>query len=440
MTFRIRSRMVQMMLIFITAVGLAGCGSSEEPKTASVTFAVISDPHLHDSTLLGSNGADFAAYLEQDTKLLAESSEILSAAVADLKSSAADFIIISGDLTKDGERVNHQAMANQLAGLAAVGKKVFVIPGNHDIDNPQAVSYLTSPPTPVATVSPAEFRQIYADFGYTDAISTDPNSLSYIAEPVPGLWLFAIDSCQYAANLNQAASTVAGALSPATLTWILDRLKDARTQGKISIAMMHHGSIEHLTGQSLYYPEYLLNNWQSAVQQLAESGLHLIFTGHFHATDVTRKDFDSSSLYDIETGSLITYPLSYRTVEMDLKTRSVAIQTRRVSAITSRPTDLQQYVFATFQSSYTALARKTLSQQPYSLTDPTLSTVSGRIASGMMAHFAGNESPDMSTVLIITAMQGSMDPATQEFGSVLSSLWTDLPPGDTEVSFSFTAE
>ena len=80
-------------------------------NAASTQFAVFSDPHLYDPAL-GVTSPEFQAYLAQDRKLLAESSEILTSVMDDLKSKPLDFVMIAGDLTKDGERVNHELMAS----------------------------------------------------------------------------------------------------------------------------------------------------------------------------------------------------------------------------------------------------------------------------------------------------------------------------------------
>jgi 3',5'-cyclic AMP phosphodiesterase CpdA len=57
----------------------------------SARFAVLSDPHLHDAAALGASGPEFEAYVAQDRKMIAESAEILDAAVADLKAASLDF-------------------------------------------------------------------------------------------------------------------------------------------------------------------------------------------------------------------------------------------------------------------------------------------------------------------------------------------------------------
>ena len=166
------------------------------PETA---FVVITDPHVYDSSL-GVTGSAFQAYLDRDRKLLRESVEIFETAVAAAAEEAADFVIVCGDMTKDGERVNHLLAAETLGRLTRAGKKVFVVPGNHDVANGEAVRFIGDRTEPVPTVSPEAFVDIYGDYGYKAALDRDPTSLSYLAEPVPGLWLLAVDSCKWRLN------------------------------------------------------------------------------------------------------------------------------------------------------------------------------------------------------------------------------------------------
>jgi len=43
-----------------------------------------------------------------------------------------------------------------------------------------------------------------------------------------------------------------------------------------------------------------------------KAGIRLIFTGHYHANDIVEFTNDGKTLYDIQTGSLVTPPYSYR--------------------------------------------------------------------------------------------------------------------------------
>ena len=403
---------------------------------AVAKFAVFSDPHLYDGTTLGASSPEFAQYVAQDRKMISDSNEILTSVITDLNTRPLDFVLVTGDLTKDGELADHQLMATKLGVLKAAGKKVFVIPGNHDINNPDALSFLNSPPVPVPTVTPAEFAQIYADFGYSTALYRDPNSLSYIAEPVAGVWLFALDSCRYANNLNQGYPTTAGSLSSATQSWILDHLAAAKALGKKVIGMEHHGILEHFTGQSVSFPDYVLQDWQNVAKKLSDNGLNVMFTGHYHANDVTLRDFTTSVLHDVETGSTVTSPSPYRTVDFDVTNKTLAIQTQHVTNTASHPSDFAAYAQDYLQTGMTGIVGYQLSHAPYNLTGPALSYITGLVVPAFMAHYAGDESPDPTTKATYMGMMGSSDPITKGLGQSLYALWTDLLPADNNLTIT----
>ena len=122
------------VLLLATALACGGHNQdSSKVPVGKASFAVMSDTHVHDTATLGASGAEFEAYLAQDRKMIVESQETLDATLTDLKTQKLDFLLITGDLTKDGEKVNHQLMASKLAQVRALGTKVFVIPGNHDV-------------------------------------------------------------------------------------------------------------------------------------------------------------------------------------------------------------------------------------------------------------------------------------------------------------------
>ena len=207
-----RSRLAGLRLLVLVAVliSTAVVGSAaDQPTYPPAQFAVISDLHIFD-TSLGSEGPLFEEYLNSDRKLLIESIEILEAVVERLRTEDLDFVIVSGDLTKDGELLNHQRCASILSALLEDGTKVYVVPGNHDILNGHAVMFEQDTTQPVPTVTPAEFAEIYKEMGYGEAIRRDSASLSYVVEPLPGLWIVAMDACRYRDNRADRPPVVDG--------------------------------------------------------------------------------------------------------------------------------------------------------------------------------------------------------------------------------------
>jgi hypothetical protein len=77
--------------------------------------------------------------------------------------------------------------------------------------------------------------------------------------------------------------------------------------------MIHHNVIEHLPDQ-LRHPigkRYILENSPQLLAVLRRYGVKLVFTGHLHIQDVAY----SQGVYDITTGSLVSYPHPYRVLE-----------------------------------------------------------------------------------------------------------------------------
>jgi hypothetical protein len=155
-----------------------------------------------------------------------------------------------------------------------------------------------------------------------------------------------------------------------------------------------------------------------------------MFTGHYHANDITSRDFQTSTLYDIETGSTVTAPCPYRTVDFNLDSNSLAIETSYVTSIASHPSDFASYAQIYLRSGMTGIVGYQLSEAPYNLTEPVLSQVTNLLVSAFVAHYAGDETPDLVTRAIYLAMMQSTDAVTRSLGQALYALWTDLPPAD----------
>ncbi len=200
-----------------------------------------------DPSLLKNNasaGAAFQAYLDADPKLIEFSDPIFRTVITQLKSENPDILLIPGDLTKDGEKMSHHTMALLLKQLTDAHIKVYVVPGNHDVNNPESASYDGDKATPAPSISASEFSSIYSSFGYGDAIARDPNSLSYINQLYPGLWLLGLDDCEYEDNKDIAI--VAGRIKPETMKWALGWMQEAKRRHITVFGMMHHNIIEHV--------------------------------------------------------------------------------------------------------------------------------------------------------------------------------------------------
>lgn len=363
--------------------------------------------------------------------MILESDAILRALIAAVEAENPQAILVPGDLTKDGERSSHDIIAAYLRRMQAGGRRVFVVPGNHDIENGGAARYANDVVTPVPTISAAEFVGIYGDMGYDAALVRDPASLSYVAEIVPGLWLLALDSCVY--GNEPGSGTTAGRLTDPTKTWVAAQLSLAESQGSRVIAMMHHGLVEHFANQAVAFPEYLVADRDAVAALLSNGGVGAIFTGHFHANDVTKglPSGAAKSIYDIETGSTVTYPSPYRIV--DVSGDTLTVTTKRVLAIDydlEGAADFQAYARDRLHEGAATSLSTMLEKPPYSIPADTATRISPWLADAFVAHYAGDEVMPPGVPGEVQTLISSGSGVQVLAGAMLMSVWTDLPPAD----------
>jgi 3',5'-cyclic AMP phosphodiesterase CpdA len=363
--------------------------TSSFPDYPEMKFIVFSDPHYFDSAL-SSEGKAFQAYLDRDRKLLRESRLLLEEVVTFIEKSDADFVLIPGDLTKDGEQLNHLKMAEYLSRISASGKKAFVVPGNHDVNVPDAYKYIGDNKERVPTINRDEFADIYSLYGYGDAILRDENSLSYVAEPVEGLWLLGLDACRYNENPAEGHPITGGKFSKETMVWIENVLKEAGKQNKSIMAMMHHGVLEHYKKQKKHFGEYVVDNFKKVSALLARHGVKMVFTGHYHAQDITMKQFANGNfILDIQTGSLVTYPCPYRVVTVS-PDQMLNIESHFITSIPGNP-DFAAYSRKYVHSGISGIAANTLVGMKVDSTEAW--SLSGQVADAFISHYAGDEVP-----------------------------------------------
>ncbi len=124
------------------------------------------------------------------------------------------------------------------------------------------------------------------------------------------------------------------------MAWIHEKMAEANENSIIVLAMMHYSIIEHYTGQDKL--EKLIKNSQGNAIALMNAGIRVIFTGHYHANDIVEFTNDRKTLYDVQTGSLVT-PLSpYRIMKLD--DNFINIETRNVTEIDAEMPEGKDFV------------------------------------------------------------------------------------------------
>ncbi len=343
---RLLSLLLAVVLVFtLTVPALA----AEKPQDMNLRIAVMSDLHYLSPDMIADT-EDFEHAFNSDRKLLKESSSVLHEMLERVRADKPDILLVSGDLTKDGEQECHAALAKQLQQLQqdVPGLKIYVINGNHDIRNYNAKNFNTpdGKAVPATRTHPEDFKRIY-DFVYSDptviatftpAAGNEAGSLSYVARPVEGLTIVAMDTCRYSKE-NTSNGTdeheTSGAISADLEKWVIEQTAAAKARGDLVIGLEHHGLVPHFDVEPTILPMYLVNGYERIAQEYADAGMSAVFTGHMHAVDIAAMTTKAgNTFYDIETGSALTYPCPIRFV--DLRRSTVGGETNTYMSVSTK--------------------------------------------------------------------------------------------------------
>jgi predicted phosphodiesterase len=405
-------------------------GNAAKAEYPDIKFAVMSDLHAYDHSL-GTSGSAFDKVMLSDRKLLLDSFDLINLAINDILGSDVEMVLVPGDLTKDAELINHTLLVVELQRLVDAGIKVFVVPGNHDYNNPIAEGYDGDNTYPVPDVSAAEFAAMYANMGYGNAISRDADSLSYFTEAKPGLWILGIDFCRSDENVPGGYPAIGGRLKESTMLWMADMLERAVNENVAVIALAHHGVVEHWNGQAKLHPNYLVADYKHVGKFLASYNVRVVFTGHYHAQDIVFAEFDNGKfIYDIETGSIVTYPCPIR--YLDLRNGVLDVKTDTIIYRLHPGTDFAENAKAFVKQTVYLEAFNTL--KGYYVSDKDSDIIANAVGDAFVAHYYGDEvtseRPELDKSKL--GLWGRIVLAIQQY--VLDGLWVDLPPGDNNVT------
>lgn len=249
---------------------------TEEPKEEYKlpSIVVASDVHYYSPDLTDYGQAFWTMAEGDDGKVVNYIPELMDAFTEEMEKQKPSAVILSGDLTLNGEKAGHEALAEKLRIMEEKGVKVLVIPGNHDINNYNSASYMGEDREPSDIVTPQEFYDIYHTFGYDQARNRDEDSLSYVYELDDKNWLLMLDSAQY-----EPVNKVGGRIKEETLVWMKDRLEEAKALGVTVVTVAHH----NLLKESSRYPvDCTLENSQEVVELLEAYRVPLYISGHLH--------------------------------------------------------------------------------------------------------------------------------------------------------------
>lgn len=271
-------------------------------------FYLVTDTHYFEPSL-GASGNAYDEYMKREQYYMAESSDIVKAVFADIADDKeTEYVIIPGDLSKNGEIESHKSFIKELYKLKDAGKKIFVITAGHDY-NEKSRAFANDECIEVEGTPFGMLPEMYKDFGYSQALAVDDQSLSYVAELYEGLRLLAIN-CDGEGNPK-------GMVDERLTEWMRIQLDDAKNVGCEVIAICHYPVIPPVPVFDLV-GDAKLKNWRETASFLADNGVKLILTGHMHIQSINKFTSENgNTLVDVCTSCLTGSPAKYRKISFD---------------------------------------------------------------------------------------------------------------------------
>ncbi len=268
---------------------LVGCNQIDLSKAEhkdSITIVTASDPHYYSASLTD-YGVGFLTITEKgDGKLLSNSDLLIDALIQKAIDSQADYLLLTGDLTFNGELASHEDLSKKLKTCEEKGIEVFVIPGNHDLNSIFSRQFFEDKYYSCDTIDEAKFKEIYHDFGYSDTYMDD-ETLSYMAPLSDDVWLLSLDCNGYKQYEG---------VSDHLLDFVDDCLKMAEEKNAKVITMSHENILVH----NDYFSSYAMRDHQKLFDLLNDYQIPLNLSGHMHI----QHSKDENGMLEIAQSSL----------------------------------------------------------------------------------------------------------------------------------------
>lgn len=290
-------------------------------KNNTLEINVLSDIHYY-AEGTGISGKAYERALMKSQKLLKGSAAVLADCFDRLaRDEGTDIVLISGDLTNNGETQSHAEVTELFRSLKARGKRVYAITATHDYKKDGfAPGYDGDRAVRVPALKREQLFELYREFGPDEAIAVHEKSMSYIVQLADGYRLFALNDDS---NLDGASG-----FSDECFDWITRQVEAAKRDGQFIIAMTHHPIIAPSPFYAAVGKGDMMGGWQYRREQLADMGVNFMLTGHTHIQNISYIFSKKGNVFfDISAASPIGYPGTYRKIVCDRDSNTLSVDT-----------------------------------------------------------------------------------------------------------------
>ena len=286
---------IRLAAVLLAVLCLAGTAASASAETK---LMVVSDPHYMDPSLYRGSELFLSVLRRGDGKLTQYGEDLLSALYRQVLEEKPDLLLVTGDLTFNGEKASHLALADWFRTVEAAGVPVRVIPGNHDINTAGPVGFSGNAYYRTEPVTPDEFASIYEGF----LESPGDAGFSYVVQVSSRLRVVMTDVSWY----RDGAQTF-GLFTSSHEAWLEAVLAEAAEAGAQVVTATHHSLLPHT---EFSRENFLMFRSERMAALAARYGVRLNLSGHLHIQHIARE----GSLADAALGAFCVWPHRYAVV------------------------------------------------------------------------------------------------------------------------------
>jgi len=220
-----------------------------------------------------------------------------------------DIVIITGDLTRNGQQQEIDDVALEIQRLGQANIPVVVMPGENE-DND-------------------EFAEAFA--GLSDAYSQrreDPQSHSFIMQPAPRLSLIGI----------KATLDTVWKLPTSTLEWITAQADSATNAGDRVIALSHFPIVEPADFLSDLDHLVMIDNYREVLDSMYMHNIMFVISGNYPVLNMSRALYpDGRYVAEISAASPVIYPCTFRLITISDSLSTFDCETRYIQSLPNHP-------------------------------------------------------------------------------------------------------
>lgn len=370
------------LLLFSTVASFSAGAGESFVRDDFVMIGHLTDPHYYPLNYCDKGDSlSFNKEVIGATKLLVENQMMVEQTLENIENASfqnqiieLDYLVVSGDITLDGEIQSHYEISNMLRELQNSIREtnpdfqIFCTPGNHDLHNPDAISrkFYEQLVGKALNINRMDFSYLYSGLGmpdYTieqldayyqanedriifDNLSFTPSAGKYYVisqnastlqfsyqielnrdideDYLPSeLSYYAMDEEERISFLcldeevsdEQRGHVAGGKIFQESKDWIINL---PQNEDYLKIAVMHHNVLPHFSMQDSILKDFTLYKWRESADFLADNGFRYSFTGHMHAHDViSHVSYEGNPITDTQTGSSSGYEGAFRIAKIE---------------------------------------------------------------------------------------------------------------------------